>query len=89
MLPSEFRGGEVAEKTEVAGATSVDPNDRSEDAPVMAELVKFAFVGPSLVGRYFLSNGIELLGCAVIGRVDFPLPDVAYLTRDSAVGVVV
>ena len=89
VLPSKFRRAEVAQKTEVAGTTFVDPDDRSEDAPVVAELVKFAFDGPSLVGRCVVNNGAELLGSAMIGRVDSPLSDVAYLTRHSAVGVVV
>ena len=55
----------------------------------MAVLVKFAFNGPTLVGRRVVNKGVKLLGGAVVGRVDFPLPDVSYLTRDSADGVVV
>ena len=90
LLYSErVRSGEIAQKTEVPGATSVDPNDRSEDAPVVAVLVKFAFDAPALVGRLVVNKGVELLGSAMRGRIGFLLPDVAYLTRDSADGVVV
>ena len=78
MLPSEFRGGEVAQKAKVTRAAPVDSDDRSEDASIMAELVKLAFDGSALGGRCAVNNGIELLGCAVVGGVDFRLPGVAY-----------
>ena len=58
VLPSEFRSGEVAQKTKIAGAASVDSDDRSdsEDAPLMAVLVKFTSDGPALVGRRVASS---------------------------------
>ena len=89
VLPSEFRSCDVAYKTGVAGAASVDSDDGSEEAPLMAALVKFAFDGPALVGRRVVNKGFKLLGGAVVGRFDFPLPDISYRTRDSADGVVV
>ena len=59
MFPCEFRRGEVAQKTEVVGAASVDPDDRSKDAPTVTTLPKFAFDGPLLVGRRdFTSVGV-------------------------------
>ena len=54
MFPCEFRRGEVAQKTEVVGAASVDPNERFKDAPTVTLLTKFAFGGSLLVGRLFV-----------------------------------
>ena len=42
-FPCELKRGEVAQKTEVAGAASVNSNDRTKDTPIVAVLVKFAF----------------------------------------------
>ena len=61
MFPCEFRRGEVAQKTEVIGAASVDLNDRSKDAPTVTALTKFAFERSLLVGRRIVDNGAELI----------------------------
>ena len=60
MLPSEFRRGEVAQKTGVVGTASVDPNDRSKGASIVAALTKFAFDGLLLAGRLLVDSGVEL-----------------------------
>ena len=43
VFPCKLGRGEVAQKTEVAGAGSVNPNDGSQGTPIVAVLVKFAF----------------------------------------------
>ena len=89
MFPCVFRRGEVAQKTEVVGAASVDPNDRSKDAPTVTVLTKFAFDGSLLVVRRVVDNGVEVTCSLEVGLVDFQLSCLAHMTRDSADGVVV
>ena len=60
MFPCEFRRGEVAQKTEVVGAASVDPDDRSKYAPTVTALTKFAFDWSLLVGRCVVDNDAEV-----------------------------
>ena len=75
MSLSEFRRGEIAQKTEVTGATSVDPNERSEDTPTITVLMKFAFDGSWFVGRRVVENGAEVTCSLVVCCADFLLPD--------------
>ena len=70
MFLCEFRRGEVAQKTEVVGAASVDPDDRSKDAPTMTVLTKFAFDGSLLAGRRLVGIGVEVTCSLEVGRVD-------------------
>ena len=56
MFPCEFRRGEVAQKTEVVGAASVDPDNRPKYTPTVTVLTKFAFDWSLLVGRRVVDN---------------------------------
>ena len=59
MFPCELKRGEVAQKTEVAGAASVNSNDRTKDTPIVAVLVKFAFNWSLLVRMGAVDDVVE------------------------------
>ena len=83
MFPCDFRRGEVAQKFEVVGAASVDPKDRSKDAPTVTSLTKFAFAGSLLAWKRLVDNSAEVTCSLVEGRVS------SQVTTVRDVGVVV
>jgi len=62
MFPCEFRRGEVAQKTEVVGAASVDPNDRFKDTSIVTVFQELALDWPHLIGRCVMNQGAKVNG---------------------------
>ena len=89
VFPCELSRGEVAQKFEVVGAASVDPNSIYKDAPFVNALRKLAFDKPSLVSRRVVRNGVEVTCSLLVGRVKSPLPGLAHLATGRVVGVAV